>query len=124
MDNIKNFGPNLRSRIDIKGYKTYKKAADAFGISLSYLNQLMRNEREPSLELLGVISSELGCSSSQLLGDESVSIASPDRATLILDIQSRLTALNEKELGFVSGFIDDLEARSSRGTNKNAVGEK
>ncbi len=69
MKTTKEFGPNLRTAIHNKGYKTYKKAAEAFEISLSYLNQLMRNEREPSLELLQLMASELGVSSSLLLGE-------------------------------------------------------
>lgn len=55
MDLIENFGKQLRHYIKMAEYKTYQNAADDFEISLSYLNQLMRSEREPSLEVLRTI---------------------------------------------------------------------
>lgn len=44
-----------------------------------------------------------------------------NRAELILRIQSRLTALDESQLGFVDGFIEDLEARASNAPAKGSV---
>lgn len=48
---------------------------------------------------------------------------SPDRATLILAIQSRLTPMNERELRLVDGFIEDLLAhRSASSGSDSGVG--
>lgn len=59
MEKDKKFGEILRERIKGIGYKTYEIAAEDLGISLSYLNQLMRSERQPSFELLQKIHEKL-----------------------------------------------------------------
>lgn len=116
----KNFGPNLRKEIDKKGYKTYKKAAEAFEISLSYLNQLMRNEREPSMELLGIICDELGISANELLGDRDESASQSERALLILEIQNLLTKLSEDGLELVK-LTAENSLEISQNTRKHGV---
>ena len=104
MENTKVFGSRLRSEIKKQGYKTYKEAADALGVSLSYFNQLMRDEREPSVELLNLICETLKITPNHLLGAvDSSSISArneprTDRASLILEIQSLLNSLDSSQL--------------------------
>lgn len=60
------FGSNLRSIIRRKGL-TYTQAARDIGITLSYLNQLMRGERDPSLEVIKDICAALDISSNEVI---------------------------------------------------------
>lgn len=123
MENIKNFGPNLRRIIDESKYKTYQKAADAFEISLSYLQQLMRSEREPSLELLLLIGEKLHVSSSRLLGDIKID---KDRATgnekpaaeLLTALYRIAPTLDNDELEAVLLLANELSSGRALGTNK------
>lgn len=122
MDNIKNFGPNLRSLINKRGYKTYKLAADAFDISLSYLNQLMRNEREPSMELLGVIAEELGVSPGELLGRDPVEKSldgHSDRASIILEIQDLIRNMDLEDLETLKFTAENLQKLRDSSVTKN-----
>lgn len=104
MENFEHFGSNLRRLIDSKNYKTYQKAADDFEISLSYLNQLMRGERSPSLDVLKTIATKLGVSGAYLLAAPNTNPSESDktsRAQLILEIQALLMRLDEDELEVV-----------------------
>lgn len=70
MNNFEYFGENLRRIIKARGFNTFQKAADHLGVSLSYLNQLMRNERQPSMEMLGNIAQKLQSSPLELLSHQ------------------------------------------------------
>lgn len=125
MENTKVFGSRLRSEIKKQGYKTYKEAADALGISLSYLNQLMRDEREPSVELLNLICETLKITPNHLLGAvESPSISAhndprTDRASLILEIQDILKELPQNELEMLKKSAENLKAISKSKNQKS-----
>ena len=71
------------------------------------------------------LASALGVSESDILDDQAPAPkpvqADRDKNALILRIQSRLTALDENELRFVDGFIEDLEARASSTPTKSTV---
>lgn len=55
MENTKNlFGDNLRRLVDANE-SSYEAAAEALEISISFLQQLMRGERDPSLKTVRII---------------------------------------------------------------------
>lgn len=68
-ENTTLFGMNLRRAIIKKGLKFTKAAAD-LEISLSFLNQLMKGERDPSSETLSNICATLGVSRAELYEEE------------------------------------------------------
>lgn len=55
--------------IDERGL-TYAKAAEDIGISLTFLNQLMSGEKNPSVETLGDICAALETSRAKLFGED------------------------------------------------------
>ena len=55
----KSFGDGLRAAITKKGLK-YADAAEAIGISFSYLNKLMNGEKNPSLATIAKIQNAIG----------------------------------------------------------------
>lgn len=117
MENTKVFGSRLRSEIRRKGYKTYKEAADAFGVSLSYLNQLMRDEREPSVELLNSICEILEITPNDLFGVKSTGAqdtAPSDRASRILAIQGRINQFSEDQIEDLESVLDQLDRKAGQ----------
>lgn len=84
------FGENLRTVIKSRGL-TYSSAAAQIEISLSFLNQLMRGESRPSLEMIYQISEKLDVSAGALL-------ESPSRADLLFAIIPILCSLDENQL--------------------------
>jgi transcriptional regulator with XRE-family HTH domain len=65
------FGKNLRSQIKAKGL-TFGRAAELFDISLSFLNQLMIGERNPSVETINSICAVLEVSRASLFEEEPI----------------------------------------------------
>lgn len=68
MENTDSFGPILRRIIQRKGFKTYEAAAEFIDISVTFLHQLMRSERMPSLEMLLKLSDKLEVGLDELVG--------------------------------------------------------
>jgi transcriptional regulator with XRE-family HTH domain len=96
MEKTKPFGSNLRKFIRRSKYLTYQNAADAFDISISFLNQLMRGERDPSMEMLAKISKVLNVSISQLLGEpRGRSLAEMSQQELINMIDSMMLTVED-----------------------------
>ncbi len=113
MDKVNDFGNNLRRLIKAHDYKTFQKAADAFGITLSFLNQLMSSQRKPSLEVLNKISNELRVPVSDLLGEPQTNKYDDTRASktdLIGKIVVGLAALNESQLVDILDAISDAKS--------------
>lgn len=118
MDKTNEFGNNLRRLIKARGYKTFQKAADAFDITLSYLNQLMRSERHPSIEVLNRISAELGVSANDLLGGESeISHQSQSKSDLIVDLVGVISTMDEPKLHRLLSLARYLDGLSDLGSS-------
>lgn len=127
MENIESFGQNLRRLIKGKGFKTFEQAANAFEISLAYLNQLMRGERTPSVDMLGRISKVLGVGIDELLtgdADKEINVQEipqpgPTREELLGRILLGLAALDDDELGFILSNIQSIPR--TRGLDSSAT---
>lgn len=94
-ENIKNkFGNTLRELVR-KKYTTYAEAAEKLGLSLSYLQQLMRGERNPSFEILQSLSLKLG---SELLVSSEITQALKQAN----DLAEKVTEQRKKRLEFLA----------------------
>lgn len=99
------FGTNLRQLIDARGL-TYGVAAEKIGISLSFLNQLMRGESHPSLPMIYQIGEKLGLSVSELFQDKEQEKREQTKSDLILKIIGALPALEQGQLDQVLRLIE------------------
>lgn len=108
MENAKNIlGNNLRRLIKEKGL-TYADGAELLGISLAFLNNLMRNKGGASLEMIYQFAEKLNVKTSQLFEDDSS--APPSKSDLMLALISRLPTLNEAQLTFLLEGIDKIDS--------------
>ncbi len=112
----KTFGKNLRRLIDKKGLK-YQRAADDIGISLSFLNNLMRGLGGPSLDMIYQISKGLRVSPEDLFS-ESNGRSKPDHSALLLELYALLPKLTEVNditniLDVVRGLVEHDSATST-----------
>ena len=114
---------NITRLMSAKGI-SQKQLADNAKINYQNLNRLLKQKRSIyKSDVLAVIAAYFKVTVTELTrnardSDESMVFyqsaprsPTPDRATLILAIQARLTTLDDSELGLVSGFLDDLDAR-------------
>lgn len=82
--------------------------------SLTTINRLEKGRQLPQSSTLKEIARALGVTESELLGGpmahQNETPAPSGRSDLILAIQARLTALDERELRLILGFLDDLDS--------------
>lgn len=103
MENTRNiFSLNLRRLIKKKGL-TYAEGAELLGISLTFLNNLMRNKGGASLDMIYQIADKLNVPPSELFTDPLDE--RPSRADLIVSIIQALPALDEEQLGSVLRIV-------------------
>lgn len=99
------FGINLRRLIKQSGLK-YEKAAEKIGISLSFLNQLMNGNSNPSLETIDKICDKLNFKKIDLLGE---SFAEPTTETKIGEMTAQ-----QFEVFFDRAFKNAIKAAENR----------
>jgi transcriptional regulator with XRE-family HTH domain len=92
----------LRRLIKKKGL-TYAEGAELLGISLTFLNNLMRNKGGASLDMIYQIADKLNVPPSELFTDPLDE--RPSRADLIVSIIQALPALDEEQLGSVLRIV-------------------
>jgi len=103
LENTRNiFSLNLRRLIKKKGL-TYAEGAELLGISLTFLNNLMRNKGGASLDMIYQIADKLNVPPSELFTDPLDE--RPSRADLIVSIIQALPALDEEQLGSVLRIV-------------------
>lgn len=108
--------------MEAKGWSQRELAKQA-KINYENFNRLMKGGRSIiKSDVLPDIAKALGVTAEFLKSVDQGPPVKSDRSDLILHIQSRLTSLNEKQLGFVDGFIDDLLAHTptASGLKKSA----
>jgi transcriptional regulator with XRE-family HTH domain len=114
------FRLNLRRLVQNTG-RTLPEVAEDCEISLSFLNQLMSGKKSYSQETLDKLCKGLRCAQSDLFfvpGTESKKKEprKESKNELLGLAVSRLSALNDSQLRYVLGLIDNIEEPSSPAT--------
>ncbi len=93
---------------------TQSELAEKANLSLRGIQAIETQERVPRMETLQQIADALGVSISELYSTgKNETLKASDRASLILEIQSRLSRLGMDDLEHVSDSLDQIERLKS-----------
>lgn len=121
------FRDNLRKILQERGI-TLAEAAESCGISLSFLNQMLSGKKAYSPETIDKLSEGLQRPRQDFFKTESDAIPtappqsphSGDRASRILNLQSKLLSLSENDFEVVEMTVNNL---SEMGQNETKLGK-